>query len=135
MCTEQASDNVNVTVPSLRCYGEGKNSWSRDLLRRRSMYFSEQMDGYIRGGWRPFRTDFQECFDAAEVIKKVSEDRNGIGFFEYTGQPLTGTRVLNIGKASAESRTTEHTLRQNRKVQTSGSRPGGGHFLRGHFSR
>jgi ABC-type phosphate transport system substrate-binding protein len=86
---------------SIHCYGETKDSWSRDLLRRECLGSSEQMPGYVRHGWRPVRDDFHECASAEEVIKKVKADSGSIGFFQYTTQAILSikdVRILAIGK-------------------------------------
>ena len=83
---------------TIRCYGEAKDSWSRDLLRRQCMFFTEDMGHYVRGRFLPFRDDFKECDDAADVIKKVRADRNGIGFLQYTDQPIKGVKILAVNK-------------------------------------
>ncbi len=80
----------------VNCYAEGGKSWSRNLVRLRCMGFSEQGDGYTTHGYRPFREDMVECFDAAEVIRKVARDPQGIGFLQYYNQDLKGAKLLTI---------------------------------------
>ena len=57
--------------------------------------------GPTGGGRYPYGKDTVECYSAEEVIKKVREDRNGIGFFLYEGKPLKGlkaVKILAVGK-------------------------------------
>ncbi len=90
-------------VSASHCYSEKNGSWSCDLVRRRCMAFTEQRAGYLLSGWREFRDDMQKCADAEEVIKKVKADGGGIGFFQYTSQPLLGVKVLAIASETGST--------------------------------
>jgi phosphate transport system substrate-binding protein len=81
---------------TIKCYGETAKGWSRDLLRRQCMAYSEKMPGYTRHGWRPFRDDFQALTSTEEVIAKVKGDPSAIGFIQYKGKAVEGVKVLAV---------------------------------------
>jgi ABC-type phosphate transport system substrate-binding protein len=85
----------------VKCYGEDKKSWSRDVIHRKCLAFTENFDWGSHNGWYLFREDFEERAGADEIIKKVKANPKGIGFFQCRGQPIKGlkdVKVLAIGK-------------------------------------
>jgi len=83
----------------VKCYGEGRDSTSRLVIRRACMMLGPEHPT----GYRLYREDFEQCEDAEEVVKKVRADRNGIGFILYRGQPLTGVKMLSIARKEKET--------------------------------
>jgi len=65
-------------------------------------------------GYYMYREDFAECEDAAEVIQKVKQDANAIGFILYQGQPIPGVKFLAI---SATDETAPIILTQGPTLQ------------------
>jgi ABC-type phosphate transport system substrate-binding protein len=83
---------------AIRVYIEGRSSWAREALGVRCMKHSEPSSDGIAKQFRsrPFRSDVAECIDADDIVKRVRRDPAGIGFVNYTGQPLKGVRVLAV---------------------------------------
>jgi hypothetical protein len=77
---------------SVNVYGDGERAMSHDVVRQTCM----QVRKANAGGWYVFRDDIKELAGAEDVLAKVRQDRNAIGFFSWNGSDLRGVRVLSI---------------------------------------
>jgi phosphate transport system substrate-binding protein len=86
----------------VKCYGESLKAGSRQLLRRSCLQYEKKTGEYLTRCFFALRKDFVECADADDVVKKIMQDRNGIGFILWAGQRIRGVKVVPVRLKEAD---------------------------------